>query len=309
MPDQLSLFPSDFADRPEKSSDSTLNDRSVDLSPVDEVFEIGRSRRSLQDYLELLDFISRFPRYSPLNTFLLYTQNPSATLVATAATWGKVFNRRPAMGARPLIILAPMSPVVFVYDVAETEGDPIQGKNSKAVFQSGRWSNKVYEHTIANGVLHGIETREIPPNDRRSASVMPLTGGIRETYRSLDISPMASYLILVDNTMRIENRYAALVHDLGRIFCGHLGIDDRAWWSDRREFSTASEAIEVESVTYLVCGRKGLKEAVKTGVPACEASNRELPRFSWNTILQVVGYIEEMGKSAWKYPKKKSRYK
>ncbi len=309
MPDQLSLFPSGFADRPEKPSDSTVDDRPVDLSPMDEVFEVGRSRRLPENYLELLDFMSRFPRYSPLNAFLLYTQKPSATLVATAATWDKVFNRRPTMGARPLIILAPMSPVVFVYDVAETEGDPVQGKILKTAELKGRWDNKVYEHTISNSALHGIETREIPSNDRLSASVMPLTGSVRETYRSLDISPMASYLILVDTTKNLENRYASLVHDLGRIFCGHLGIDTRAWWSDRRGFSTASETIEVESVTYLVCGRKGLKETVETGLTVCDSSNRELPRFSWNTILQVVGYIEEMGKSAWKYPKKKSRYK
>ena len=166
----------------------------------------------------------------------------------------------------------------------------------------------MYEHTITNSALHGIEAREIPPDDRQTDSVMPLTGSIRETYRTLGISPMASYLILVDQTKSAENRYASLVHDLGRIFCGHLGIDSRAWWSDRRGLSTVSEAMEVESVTYLVGGRKGLKEVVKTRLPACGASNRELPRFSWNAILQVVGYIEEMGKSAWKYPKKKSRY-
>jgi len=44
-------------------------------------------------------------------------------------------------------------------------------------------------------------------------------------------------------------------------------------------------------------------------VAACGIGNQRLPRFSLHTILQVVGYIEEMGKSLWKAPKKKSRYK
>ena len=309
MPNQLNLFPSGYADRTQKPSESTIDDRPADLLPVDEVFEAGSGSRHPADYLALLDFIHRFPRYSPLNTFLLYTQNPSATLVATTATWLKMFNRRPKSGARPLIILAPMSPVVFVYDVAETEGDPVQVNLLKTAEPKSTLNNKVYEHTIANSALHGIEVREVPRRDRQPASVMQLTGRIRETHHGLDISPAASYLILIDQAKSIENRYASLVNDLGRIFCGYLGIDRQAWWSDRREFNTASEDLEAESITYLVCGRKGLKDIIATGVTACGKWNQPLPRISLHTILQVVGYIEEMGKSLWKVPKKKSRYK
>lgn len=309
MPDQLSLFPPGFVDRTEKHSDTTTDDRPADLLPVDEVFDAGNSSRHPADYLALLDFIQRFPRYSPLNTFLLYIQNPSATLVATAVTWLKMSNRRPKIGARPLIILAPMSPVVFVYDVAETEGDPVQVNLLRTADLKGSWNNKVYEHTIANSALHGIEIREIPWRERQSASVLQLTGSIRESYRTLDISPAASFLILIDRAKRIENRYTSLINDLGRIFCGHLGIDSQSWWSDRRGFSTASENLEAESVTYLVCGRRGLREITATLGAASGIWNGRLPRFSLHTILQVVGYIEEMGKSRWKAPKKKSRYK
>ena len=309
MPDQLSLFPSGFASRPETHDDRIPDDRPTDLPPVDEVFETSRAHRQPADYQTLLDFIIRFPRYSPLNSFLLYTQNPSATLVATAATWEKVCGRRPQIGARPLIILAPMSPVVFVYDVTATEGDPLKINSLKMTDPKGSWNNKVYEHTIANSALHGIETRDVSRRARQSGSVMQLTGSIRESYHALGISPAASYLILVDKTQNTERRYASLVYGLSRIFCGHLGIDSRAWWPDRRGFSTVSAAIEAESVTYLVCGRKGIKETVETGVAAYNDMNRNLPRFSLHTILQVVGYIEEMGKSRWNAPRKKSRYK
>jgi hypothetical protein len=288
------------------SSGHSETGRPIELPPVDEVFKTGQSRP--EDLLLLLDFIRRFPRYSPLNSFLLYTQNPSATRVATAATWVKQFNRRPVPRARPLIILAPMSPVMFVYDVAETEGDPVQDKVLKPAAPQSGWHNRVYEHTIANGLFHGIAVREIPPHDRGSASVMPLTGSLRETYRGLDISPAASYLILVDQHASIGGRYAALVHDLARIFCGHLGIDSRAWWTDRRGGSMVGESIETESVLYLVCGRKGLEPDVPKMLAPSAVGNRECPHLSLNAILQVTGYIEDMGKSLWKGPKKKSRY-
>ena len=308
MPDQLSLFPSGLVDQTEKG-DRTMDDRPTDLPPVDEVFETSRSSHHLSDYLVLLKFISRFPQYSPLNTFLLHTQNPSATLVATAGTWLKVFNRKPIRGARPLIILAPMSPVVFVFDIADTEGNPVQVGYLKTAEAKSAWDNKVYQHTVANSAHHGIEIREIPQQDRQTVSVMPVTGRLRERYPDFHISTAASYLILVDSTATIKDRYGSLVKDLGRIFCGHLGIDSRAWWSDRRKSSTASENIEAESVTLLVCARKGLREVTEKGISACADLSGKLPPFSLNIILQVVGYIEEMGKSLWKGPKKKSRYK
>ncbi len=306
MPDQLSLFPPGISDRKEESSGHSETVQPIDLAPVDEVFKTSHSHP--EDFLPLLDFIRRFPRYSPLNSFLLYTQNPSATLVATAATWVKQFNRRPNVDARPLIILAPMSPVMFVYDVAETEGDPVNGKALTPPAPHSGWPNKVYEHTIANSLFHGIVVREIHPHDRRSASVMPLTGSLRETYRGLDISPAASYLILVDQQTRIKGRYAALVHNLARIFCGHLGIDSRAWWPDRRGVSMVGESVEAESVVYLVCGRRGLETGAPTIPAPSVAGDRNWPQFSLNAILQVTGYIEDMGKSLWKGPKKKSRY-
>ena len=75
------------------------------------------------------------------------------------------------------------------------------------------------------------------------------------------------------------------------------------------ERSTASENIEAESVTLLICARKGIKEVAGNEISVCEDLNGKLPPFSLNVILQVVGYIEDMGKAIWKGPKKKSRYK
>ena len=68
MPDQLSLFPSGISNRTESSSGGSETGQPIDLPPVDEVFKIGHSRP--EDLLPLLDFIRRFPRYSPLNSFV-----------------------------------------------------------------------------------------------------------------------------------------------------------------------------------------------------------------------------------------------
>ena len=107
MEHQMSLFPSTNA---QKGTDAILTE---DMSALDEMFAASHRFRSSSEYLELLYFISRFPKYSTFNCVLLYTQNSSISYVATLGSWKRQFNRHLKHNARPLIILAPMSPIRF----------------------------------------------------------------------------------------------------------------------------------------------------------------------------------------------------
>ena len=100
-------------------------DEEVALSALDELFESSRTYRTSEQYVELMRFIKRFPKYSPFNCFLLHTQRPSVSYVATPNQWRKRFERTIKDGAHPLVILAPMSPVLFVFDAEDTEGKPL----------------------------------------------------------------------------------------------------------------------------------------------------------------------------------------
>lgn len=64
---------------------------------------------------------------------------------------------------------------------------------------------------------------------------------------------MSNYLILLNTTHSAEEKYAALTHELGHIFCGHLGVDKLAWWDAIVNASHIVKEIEAESVAYLVC--------------------------------------------------------
>lgn len=309
MPNQLSLFPSGPPGKPERTIESDGFDRVTGFTAIDEVFEAGRAGRSFQGFGELLNFISRFHRYSPLNSFLLYLQKPTATLVATASVWEKKYNRRIKTDAQPLILLAPMSPVIFVFDAADTQGEPIQAAHFRTRDARGRFSAKIYENTLENSTLHGIAVREVPPNRRSTGSSMPLSGNVREAHHDLELAATDRYLILIDSSLAMERRYSVLVHELSRIFCGHLGIDANAWWTDRRGIGGDSEKLEARSAAYLICARRGLKAESEEWAANWGISEKEFPRVSLNTLLQAVGYIEDMGLSIWQNPKRKSRYK
>jgi hypothetical protein len=40
----------------------------------------------------------------------------------------------------------------------------------------------------------------------------------------------------------------------------------------------------------------------------CRGEDRELPPISLNAVFQAVSYIEDMGKTLWRKPRKQGRY-
>ena len=85
MTQQLSLFPNSPLDMLNRVQEKRLADLEVALNPVDEVFTASTRLRNSRNFMELLDFIARFPNYSAFNGLLLYIQDSSATYVEQLA--------------------------------------------------------------------------------------------------------------------------------------------------------------------------------------------------------------------------------
>jgi hypothetical protein len=304
MADQLSLFPEKDL-RPE-----TIPSIKGDIGALDEMFISGSRFRERNRFVEMLRFIFRFPGYSPFNGFLLYLQNPEATLVATAGAWKRRFGREIRPDAHPLMILAPMAPVRFLFDVADTRGPspPPEGRLSGRL--SDRGLEDVFRLTVGNCTFHGIAVREVPAGDQRAGQAAALTYNTRKLYR--DLSPQAEerYLIVVGGEGGPSERYHGLCRGLGHVFCGHLGIDSSAWWQDRRGVDVTMADTEADAIACLALARRGLDEQPEKYLAAW-ARRREplLPVFSLNGVLGGTQYIEEMGKTRWRAPGKKGRYR
>ncbi len=307
MTQQLSLFPDRPLDMLNGLQDTNIADLEVALNPVDEVFTASARLRSNRNFMELLDFITRFPNYSAFNGLLLYVQDSSATYVATARTWAKKFRRRPGQNARPLAILAPMAPIRFVFDIRDTEGSPIPLGLLKSVESGSQLSGKVYSNTQQNCSLQGIAVCETTLSHNAKGTTDRITPTLRKRYKDLNIQKDTSYLIHLNKSHSLEEKYSSLVHELGHIFCGHLGIDRYAWWAERGDLNISGEEIEAGCVAYLVCKRKGLRACSEKYLSKYVGENRKIPAFSLNAVLQAVSYVEEMGKHRWKEPRKRRR--
>ena len=113
------------------------------------------------------------------------------------------------------------------------------------------------------------------------------------------------FSITLNKSYSIKEKYSTIVHELAHIFCGHLGWEEKRWWNDRSKVSDKIAEIEAESISFLVCKRLGLETTSESYLSSYVEDNKNMPAISFDTILTVSGYIEQMGKPQFKSKMKK----
>ena len=307
MSRQLSLFPEISDKISPESNDKKAGVSLSDLPPVDEVLAVTGRFQDERELQQLIDFIIRFPQYSTFNGFLLYLQNPAATRVATSRAWSQKFKRHLSPAARPLLILAPMAPVLFVFDIKDTIGNCMPPESAIRVAKPSKLE-KTYQNTLHNCALQAIAVKETHIDASGAESTGRITPALRKRQPDIQLEKNKRYLVLLDKTHRLEDKYATLVRELGHIFCGHLGIDRHAWWPERKDLNIQGEELEAECVAHLVCRRIGLQINLEKYCPDGFKINMPPPVFSLHAVLQATTYVEEMGKRRWRKPGKRGRY-
>ena len=84
------------------------------ISSIDQLLQASAVYRSTDDFRDMIAFMGRFRAYSAYNNMLIRLQNPSCGYYATVKTWKEQLGRWPKQDARPMLILAPMHPVLIV---------------------------------------------------------------------------------------------------------------------------------------------------------------------------------------------------
>ena len=111
-------------------------------STIDDLLRRSRIYRESQAFRAMMEFMAAFRRYSPYNNMLVRLQNPSCTYFATARHWEREFGRKIEEDARPMLILAPMHPVMTVYDLDSTTGPPLPEELTNFARFEGKWDAK-----------------------------------------------------------------------------------------------------------------------------------------------------------------------
>ncbi len=275
---------------------------------LDELFTLAGKYNSSDAYLELARFVGRFRFYSPFNAMLIHTQMPGADFVCTARKWLRDYRREIKVGARPIVILQPKGPVLFVFDISDTAQlpnarpvrrqveDPFQVRNGTI---GGQLAG-----TIENAKRDGVRVTERADGSQWAGSIQWAAAGQHQEFTISKKPPPkstqipVSFELLLNSIHSAEAKYGTIVHELAHLYCGHLGTPNDQWWPDRRNLSHAVREFEAESVSYLVCTRLGIDTASDEYLAGYVRRCPATPPISLDRVMKSVWLLEQMGRAS-----------
>ncbi len=260
------------------------------VGSLDELFRRSKQLRSSEKFLELLDFTAKFRNYSTYNNALVYLQNPNVTYYATASHWRKEFERWVKADARPMVILAPMTPVLMVYDLADTEGPALPKYLIDPFLAKGSIDKRVMTNTIENC------RRDMIDVSWTKKSFLNAGCAIRYFFRENVANEHSSKVsIEINNKLNETASYATITHEIAHIYLGHLGTDNDQWWPDRRHLTRNQKELEAEAASYIVCSRVGLETKSDEYLSLYLKSENDLEAISVESIIKTAALVERMG--------------
>jgi hypothetical protein len=293
------------ANRSSTESPALAWDRTAAQRTLDELFIHARHYRSSNDYRTLLEFISRFPLYAPYNAMLIHAQMPGAVCVASPAQWNREYRRRIKPGERPIVILRRMGPVMFVFDISQTEptqeATPVPaGLMNPFQAKAGRIGKRL-PSTISNAVRDGVRTYQSQSGSQQAGQIGLAQPGLLAPYlvKRIPVEQYVQVRVVYELGLSAElsapSQYATLCHELGHLYLGHLGTLNPKWWPDRRGGSEDVREFEAESVCHLVCNRLGIISRSAEYLAFYLDRHSEIPPISLDCVLKAAGLIEQMG--------------
>lgn len=261
---------------------------------LSQLFFSALETQSADDLIEFTEFCARFRRYSVFNARLIQTQRRGARVVASVKEW-RATGRYVLPDARPIIILMPFAPVVHVYEIEDT-GPPVDrdamndpfaahgavqpadliaaidlladkclGSSQYRVhIERDRMGYDLAGTAAGQGNLNLPVPQPKPGQEHGFVVSQPLAdvrqpgGKARKLDRWIPV-----WRVKVNDRLTPAQQLTAIAHELGHIFCGHLGqcggYRDTSGWPDRRALAHNVREMEAEAVAWLVASRAGLE--------------------------------------------------
>ena len=274
------------------------NERNKEVNTgIDQLILQSKQYRKSAQFSKMIQFMSKFRHYSPYNNMLIWLQNPSCSFYATRTDWKNRFNRNLLEDARPMLILAPMHPVMLVYDLDQTEGDKLPEEILNFSKFEGKWKDGWLEKIIENAYMYLIRIDFINLSSTNS--------GFATFSKPADNMKMR---IAIDKSLDDKSRFGVICHELAHIFLGHLGSDKDMWWRSRASLTHHTMEIEAETVAFIATGHLGMEGHSAQYISRHLEGNGDIPAtVSIDTIAKVSGKIKKMALGKLPEPKRKKR--
>ncbi|KAA3621928.1 MAG: hypothetical protein DWQ08_13410 [Proteobacteria bacterium] len=281
----------------------------LDLAEVrgalDELFTLAGQYRSGDEYLALMQFVANFRRYSAYNAMLVYAQMPGARYVLPAKQWYRDYGRTPIPNAQPLVLLRPGGPIMFGFDVSQTKGrelprgfdnpfycgDIFDEEQFARLLRNVRFDSVSVEMRSMGSTLGGYVRNANSPYHSIGLGITPAVGQV-VSVDGEDIPVFAS--ITLNSNLPDSTNFATLSHELGHLYCGHVGAPNPQWWPSRTTLDNNTREFEAESVSYLVCQRAGIETPAVEYLSGYLHENDEIPQISLESVFKAAQRIESL---------------
>jgi len=256
-------------------------------SLLDRLLAESRLYPQSKDYQDLLDFVVRLRNFAPFNAMLLQLQKPGLSYAASAADWDQRFGRRPKEGARPLLILWPFGPVALVYDVVDTEGEPLPRDVESFFYARGEIDAATVQSFAPLLWKKNIGWCWVDAGDA-------LAGRIRVVRRAANDKEATQYRIHVNRNHEPATQFVTVAHELAHLFLGHLGRDRKLGAPERHIPDPDQQELEAESVAYLICKRNGVDSRSYPYLSRFVQNSEAADAVDVYRIMRAAGQVETL---------------
>lgn len=291
-----------------------MNRNEVDANKdvLDELFILAGRYKSSDQFSELIKFLSTFKNYSIFNAMLVNIQMPGAKYVLPAKQWKQKYDRFPTPDAQPLIMLRPGGPVMFCFDVSQTQGRPLPLEIENPFHVQGILPKGAYPLIILNAMHEGIKVKERPLGSTLGGYVRDANDPYHVIGAGIFIDknqkmlidggevPILSEITLNSNLSDGVN-FATLTHELAHIYCGHVGPGCLGLWPDRANLTKSIREFEAETTSFLVCQRVGIDTPAARYLSRYLNANNEIPEINLDVVVRAAQKIESMAKKRRRY--------
>ncbi len=265
------------------------------------IFELKDSGKMEQFFR----FLKKVPNHAPFNNTLVFIQNPDCKYYATANQWEKRFRRTIKKDARPMVVLFPFGPVEFVYDIDNTEGEPINDENILFWWREngGTLDEEIIENTERNLEVLGVQYTQLGAREYFENNNLSTGGYAQRTYSNNELS-IALHPQYSEKTI---GAYGVLCHEIAHILLGHLGQvvlpkkkenqSEKVIAKDRSSTPKHIKELEAELTAWIVFNSIGIEKNSESYLACWLREQSDFSTLSMSDVLRVAGKIQEMGKN------------
>jgi hypothetical protein len=223
---------------------------------IDQMFRTALQEKGNNAFYDFLNSAQKFNKLSVYNAMLVRLQRPGAVMVGSRKQWREI-GRHVLPDAIPIIILWPFGPVQFLFELSDTGGASLPGHDQNPLFARGFVPEELFNRTQAAANKYAIEIIE---TDQYGENLAGTAAGLGTCPELVLSNKQRFFRVKLNARHDIPTKFATLAHELGHIYCGHLGADSKGRWPNRRTlfFSEKAMELEAEAVSWLVCQRNDI---------------------------------------------------